>query len=465
MRNSPPPSGSSWSSEPQGPIGSDRSAHQSEQVWAWPPASRDEAHRAAAWAWPPPARPRRGPAGTVGPPAGARYHRLARTQRFRWWRPPLAVVVAVLVIVLVQLILATAAVVVAVVSGIQGTGDQIFRMPLANVVMQLVVIATMAPIVIATAWLIQRRPAGTLFSVTGRLRLRWLVCCAALAVPALVLSFGVLFGLQRLTSPEARFIGEFGGGSDFALAVVLIAVLVPFQASAEEIALRGFVMQSVGSLGAGAGEPRGGSPVSRFLRTPVLGILISGTVFTALHSYFGWGLVDVAVFGIAMAWLTWFTGGLEAAIGLHVLHNITAFTISAYEGTLDRIGTGGGSWQGVLATAVEVAVYCAAVVWLARRLDVRRTVPEDQRDRDAAGAPAALPSWAAEPDPGRWRERSAHWGWDDAAADPGSGHRQQPSQHPPEYSDGSAGDSQWAAPGPRRGGSWSPPGWDGQAPG
>ncbi|MFD0776403.1 CPBP family intramembrane glutamic endopeptidase, partial [Streptomonospora algeriensis] len=340
------------------------------------------------------AEPRRGPAGTARPPAGAPYHRLARTRRYRWWMPPLAVLTAVVAVLVVQLIIATAAVVAAIVGGIEGTGDDIFRSPLANVVLQLVVIATMAPIVMVTAWLIQRRPVGSLFSVAGRLRVRWLLRCLVPAVPALVLSFGVLFGLHRLTSSDAPFVGEYAGGPGFVLIIGLFVLLVPLQASAEEIALRGFLMQAIGSAGAGPGEPRGAGSVSRFLRMPLLAILISGTVFTLLHDYSGWGLLDVAVFGVAMAWLTWYTGGLEAAVGLHILHNLLAFSITAYEGGLDRIATGSGSWQGVVSTSVEVAVYCAAVVWMARRAGVGRTVPEDESDGNATGAPAALPHTA-----------------------------------------------------------------------
>ncbi|MFC4867368.1 lysostaphin resistance A-like protein [Streptomonospora arabica] len=448
MRNSPPPPGSSWSSEPQGPIGPDGSAHQHEQVWAWPPAaSRDELHTSSAWAWPPPAQPRRGPSGTVPPPAGAPYHRLARTRRHRWWMPPLAVLAAVLAIVVVQLIMATAAVVVAVVAGIQGTGDDVFRSPLANLVLQLVVVATMAPIVFAAAWTVQRRPVGTLFSVAGRMRWRWLLCCLAPAVPALVISFAVLFGLHRITSPGTPFIGEYAGGPGFVWALVLIVLLVPFQASAEEIALRGFLMQAVGSIGAGAGERRGASHISWFLRTPFLAILLSGTVFTLLHDYSGWGLADVAVFGLAMAWLTWFTGGLEAALGLHVLHNLTAFSISAYEGTLDQVATGGGSWQGVLSTSIEVALYCAAVVWLARRLGVRRSVADDEGDRNTAGASAALPEWGAQPPSAPWQlEQPAHPGWE-RQADRVPGPAQWRSGYPQGPSGGPGGGSPWTAPG------------------
>ncbi|MBX9389790.1 CPBP family intramembrane metalloprotease [Streptomonospora halotolerans] len=440
MRNTPPPPGSSWSSEPQGPNGPNRSPYQHEQVWAWPPSG---GQAAPAWAWPPPAAPqRRGGSGAARPPAGAPYHRMARTWRYRWWVPPLAVVAAVLVVILVQLVMGTAAVILALASGVESTEDSVFGAPLPDLVFQLVVIATMAPIVVFIAWLVQRRPVGTLFSVTGRLRVRWLLCCGLVAVPAMAVSLGVLYAITLATSPGTPFFAPYAGGPDFALTVVVLMLLVPFQASAEEIALRGFLMQSVGSVGAGPQERRGASAVSRFLRTPLPAVVISGCVFTLLHDYFGWGLLDVAVFGMAMAWLTWYTGGLEAAIGLHVVHNMAAFVISAYEGTLDQAATGGGSWQGVISTTAEVAFYIAVVVWLAKRMGIDRTVPADDHPAAAGpGLPAPQGPWPPAP-----------------SAQPAPGTAPQ-APHPPAPGGRRPAGPRLPAPGPTQ--HWSSPGGDG----
>ncbi|MFC4560467.1 CPBP family intramembrane glutamic endopeptidase [Nocardiopsis mangrovi] len=371
---------------------------QPEQVWAWPPGPGTGGPQAVqAWAWPPPVQPRRTGGSLARPRPGTAYHRMARTWRYRWWVPLVAIGVAVGLIIVVQLVMGMAAVILALVNGYEATGDSFFGALLPDLAFQLIVITTMTPLVMLVAWLVQRRPVGTLFSVTGRLRWRWMLGCAAIAIIPMVLSFAFLAGLLRATTPGTPFLGAFGGGPDFVGALLIILLLVPFQASAEEIALRGFLMQSVGSLGAPADDPRGGSVVSRFLRSPVLGILISGTVFTFLHAYVGWGLLDVAVFGIAMAWLTWYTGGLEAAIGLHVVHNLAAFGLTAYEGGLADVGTGGGSWQGVVATTVEVILYCLVVAWLARKVGLQRTVPDDPAAAAGQGYRPAPQAWAAGP--------------------------------------------------------------------
>ncbi|GAB3487641.1 hypothetical protein GCM10027440_33520 [Nocardiopsis coralliicola] len=396
MRNTPPPPGPSWHTGPGGPDGPDGPgappAGQPPQAWAWPPGTPTADGAPPVWAWPPPQPPR-----PAGGPARARpgtpYHRMARTWRFRWWIPPLAVLAVLALIVLTQFVLFLLASILALLNGLQPTPESPLGAELPDTVFLLFVLATMAPIVFLAVRTVQLRPVGSLFSVEGRMRWRWLGVCSLLSVPVIAGYLGLLFLLDLASGSQTPFVGAFVGAERFVPALIAILLLVPFQASAEEFALRGFVLQLVGSYGRDPAAPRGGSPVSRFLRTPVLGILISGTLFAALHDYHSWALLDVAVFGLAMAWLTWYTGGLEAAIGLHVVHNLAAFTLTAWEGALADAATGGGSWQGVVGTAAEVLVYCAAVVLLARRRGLRRTVPGDPGSVPARPERRRLPHW------------------------------------------------------------------------
>src|SRR5690606_33024902 len=400
MRNTPPPTGPSWHSGPSGP--EQPGAQQHPQDWAWPPGpaagSAAPGEASPVWAWPPP-QPPRAPSGPAQPPPGTPYHRMARTWRFRWWIPPLALVTAVLLILLTQVVLLLAGNVAALLGGRTPTADSPLGAEIPDLAFMLIVLATMTPIVFFVARVVQWRRVGGLFSVEGRMRWGWLGTCFLVALPVLAAYLGVLYVLQLAGGSGEAFVGPFVGAERFLPALAVILLLVPFQASAEEFALRGFLMQLVGSYGRGAAERRGGSPGSRLLRTPPLGILVSGTVFTLLHDYHGWALADVAVFGVAMAWLTWYTGGLEAAIALHVVHNLAAFTLSAFEGTLAEAATGGGSWEGVVGTATEAVLFCSAVVLLARRRGLRRTAPGDQ---DAVQAPPErrrLPHWVMRPSP------------------------------------------------------------------
>ncbi|WP_052745740.1 CPBP family intramembrane glutamic endopeptidase [Allosalinactinospora lopnorensis] len=326
---------------------------------------------------------------------------MARTWRYRWWVPLLSVLCAVVLIVLVQIAMGIAALLTALVAGLtpDPEADSIFGAPLPDLAFTLIALSTMTPLVMFVVRFVQRRPVGTLFSVEGRLRWRWMLICGAVSAVPLAVSFAVMYGLQRATAPESEFVGAFNPESGFALALLVILLLVPFQASAEEFALRGFLMQAIGAYGAGPGERRGSGVVARVLRSPVPGILVSGSVFTLMHEYTDWAMLDVAVFGIAMAWLTWYTGGLEAAVALHVLHNLVVFTITAYEGRLEDAATGSGSWQGVSGTFVEVVLYSFIVVWLARRMGVRRTVPDEAADHEEPPPQTPLPAWASQPSP------------------------------------------------------------------
>ncbi|MFC7328124.1 CPBP family intramembrane glutamic endopeptidase [Marinactinospora rubrisoli] len=309
------------------------------------------------------------------PRPGTPYHRLERTERFRWWRPLLAVVFALFCYLTVLVVVIAGAVSAALFLGGRPGGDSVTGSPLADLVVQLVLLACLIPVVLGTVRLVLRRPAGTLSSVEGRLRWRWLLVCAATAALCVAGYLAVLFGGYAVISPGQPVFGAFTGGSAFIAALAVVLLLVPFQAAAEEYALRGFLMQLIGGYGAERGERHRDTLLSRALRTPVPAVLASGVVFALLHDYSAWAMADVAIFGLAMAWLTWYTGGLEAAVALHVLHNTVLFSLSAYDGSYADAGTGSGSWYALAGTAVEVGLYVLVVVWLSRRLGVRRTVP------------------------------------------------------------------------------------------
>ncbi|GAA3741158.1 CPBP family intramembrane glutamic endopeptidase [Salinactinospora qingdaonensis] len=344
--------------------------------------------------------------------------------------PLLGVVVAFILYVLVQFFLGITAGLIALFNGIRIEGGSFFGAPAPDLAVQLIIIAMMIPVVLFTVRFVHRRRAGTLLSVEGRLRWPWLFVCAGVAVVSVALSItsvALLFGISR---PDAAFVGEWVGAREFAVGMLVVVLLVPFQASAEEIALRGFLMQSVGSYGAPRGELlaapkrlewRGPArmpvvaaivtavvrasrwpPLHQFLRTPILAIVVSGSVFALLHPYSAWAMADVALFGVTVAWLAWYTGGLEAPIALHVVHNLAAFGLSAYEGTLEQRASSG-SWQGLAGTAIEMALFCAVVVILARRMRLRRTVAD--KEHDDSPPPALPPTPAGPPQQGQPRFR------------------------------------------------------------
>ncbi|GLU46777.1 hypothetical protein Nans01_11280 [Nocardiopsis ansamitocini] len=312
----------------------------------------------------------------------------------------LALLVAVSSILLLSVFVILVVELLAIIRKIPNNAELLGGDPLFDLVLNLLLIILMIPVVAFAVRFVQKRRFGSLSSVEGRLRWSWLWVCALVSLVCVALSFGYLITLLTVTDAGEPLFGEPVGLRPFLISMAFIIALVPFQAAAEEYATRGFLMQLVGSYGSTPAEraarrarkaeqraARTGAALenppaesrlvaswNRFLAAPLLGILVSGLVFTVMHDYLDWALADVALFGLAMAWLTWYTGGLEAAITLHVVHNLGAFGFSAYEGLPDPSGSTG-SWEGLSATAIEIVLYCLIVVWLARRRGLRRTTP------------------------------------------------------------------------------------------
>ena len=303
------------------------------------------------------------------------YHRLARSSpRYRWWRPLLVGVVgAVFYVVLSLLYLVPFAVLtftapaeLAAFADVLNTGTidmtdpTVFAFALGS-------IALMLPSLWLATLLLGSRPVGLLSSVATRLRWPWMLRCfgGALVVYAIVFGFAFLV-LDPLSGADP--ISPTVTAST-ALLILLALILTPLQATAEEYVFRGYLMQTVGG----------------WLKHPAWAILLPVPLFAIGHDYDLWGLADVAVFAIAAGWLTWRTGGLEAAIAAHVVNNTLLFVLGAF-GIVD-LNAKGGSPSGIVMTVVTMAAYGAWVLWQAKRSSLATTREQ------------MPPAWASAPPP------------------------------------------------------------------
>ena len=98
--------------------------------------------------------------------------------------------------------------------------------------------------------------------------------------------------------------------------LIAIVLLVPFQATAEEIVFRGLAMNIIGS----------------WLRHPAWAVLIPVPIFVVGHVYDLPGLIDVGIFAVIVGILTIITGGLEAGIAFHIVNNVFAFGLGVLAG-------------------------------------------------------------------------------------------------------------------------------------
>ncbi|NKZ07056.1 CPBP family intramembrane glutamic endopeptidase [Actinomadura latina] len=318
----------------------------------------------------------------VEPPEGRPFHQAARNEAHRWWRPLVGslAIIAVGTGSAILLMLAGMVVKVAATGDVPdptGTGtDSIFGNDTADLAFNLGSLALFLPVALGAAWLVQRRRPGTLSSVAGRLRWRWMLACSGLAVMFCVVSYGTSIVAAVAMDDQSGGDEHWVGWGAFLAPAIVIVLLVPFQAAAEEYVFRGWVLQAVGACtleNAGSGIGRFFSAV---FRTPWPGIVVGSALFTAGHGYTSWGILDIFLFGAIAAWLAVRTGGLESGIALHVFNNLMAFLLPAAVGKLD-MEQGSVPWQVVLADVVPMVLYALVVVRLARRMRVQRVTARD----------------------------------------------------------------------------------------
>jgi len=167
--------------------------------------------------------------------------------------------------------------------------------------------------------LIHRRPFGTLFHpVRRRPGGGPLMRGAALALAF----YGVsLLAYVAVMGAPARSALPL---SLWAVWIVPIVVCIGVQATAEELLMRGYLLQHF----------------AVWSRNPVVWAVVPSLIFAALHYDGGmeagmlWRmLVHILIFAFIAAALVWRTGGLGAAVGLHVTNNIFAICAVGMEGS------------------------------------------------------------------------------------------------------------------------------------
>ncbi|WP_445526794.1 CPBP family glutamic-type intramembrane protease [Streptomyces cyslabdanicus] len=289
-------------------------------------------------------------------PTGLPYHRMARySPHYRWWRPLLGTLLLLFGWLLSGIFLYVLTDILGRVAGYRELpdGDLDFG-PVLGTALDLTAIALTLPLVLLAVRWVGRRPAGTVASVTGRPRWRWLAWCLLAAVPPLL-----LLPVVAIFLPDDQ--GDGAGGADvwvgwqtFLVSLAMLVLLVPLQSAAEEYLFRGWLLQAAGA----------------HLRSPWLAVLPQAVLFAAAHGWgTPWGFADLLVFGLVAGWLTVRTGGLEASVALHALNNLLAFGLSAavVDGLASDETAADAPWHLAVADMFSVLLFAALVLWLARR--------------------------------------------------------------------------------------------------
>lgn len=293
---------------------------------------------------------------------------------YAWWRPLVALAVTGVGMVIGQTIVMVIAIGIEVATGSMTLTDQAIwdwldrTMVLdaarpGDLAVTLLLLAAIIPSVYLGYRVAGLRPIGQVASIAFHLRWRWLLACGAVAAVTIAVQLGLGIGVGLASGEQIE--PAWTPAPTLALSVLVILALVPLQAAAEEYAFRGLIVQAVGSW-----LPK------RSWWTLALLALVSTLPFVFGHFYDAWGLADVGIFALAVLWLTLRTGGLEAAIALHVANNVGVFLLLA-SGALGTTAQAesGGSLAGVLVTTITSIGYCWVVETMASRRGLARFSP------------------------------------------------------------------------------------------
>ena len=319
------------------------------------------------------------------------YHRLLRgTQNYRWWKPLLLLLISGAYFGILTVLVSVLFVPIMLVFDpnyamdvTTGASEMLDTQRPVSILLSMVSIIIMIPAVLLGMLTLGMRPIARVWSVATRIRWGFLGRLFGAAVLAVIVMNAAGIGFDFLLNPTAFTEPAGDAAKDFdvnaaLLSLLFIVILVPFQATAEEVVFRGLFMQVIGS----------------WLKNPWFAILIPSVAFALGHIYDIWGLTAVGLMGAVAAWLTWRTGGLEAAIAIHIVNNLVAFGFMTAGVGGETAQTAEGAGPGSL---VGEVAGLAVFIWLALRIFRRGGHGRSRIDLIQVAAPSGALPGGAEP--------------------------------------------------------------------
>jgi len=298
----------------------------------------------------PPAAPQKPAALPVEPKA---FHEFYRAPRFRWWKPLAAIGLFTLGVLLVGTVLTSIALAIDLSTGRLARLEDALNGVMTPVMFLTnnVLLGLSIPAAVLTSWWVFGQRPRWLTSITGGFRWKLFGQFALIALVPLSISL-ILDGFDGLAWNQ-----------DSVFLIVAVLLTTPFQAAGEEYMVRGLLARSVGSW------------FNRRWLGFVVATVVSSVVFMLLHGAGDpWLNVFYFGFGVVASVITWRTGGLEAAIALHVVNNLIGEISLPFGGLahlMDR--QAGSAGPGVLIQAGMLLLVGGLVWWWAGRRKLSTT--------------------------------------------------------------------------------------------
>jgi membrane protease YdiL (CAAX protease family) len=241
------------------------------------------------------------------------YHQFYRAPAFRWWKPLVAIPLFVVAVVAEIIALVVGLLLVMLAAGQKMPASETDIPPALLFSVNNLAVALALPLAMLVSWLVYRQRPRWLSSISGGFR--WRIFWPFLGIAGV--------GIALATVAQAQLTGGFGELTWTSTSLALILVIVfttPFQCAAEEYAMRGLLFRSVGSWFA-----------NRWVGL-VVAIVVNSVAFMFLHGAGDpWLNAFYVVVGVAFSILTWRTGGLEAAVAMHIANNVISEALLPFQ--------------------------------------------------------------------------------------------------------------------------------------
>lgn len=303
------------------------------------------------------------------------YFAFWRAPRYRWWKSLLAIALALGVMFVISGIAGAIGMAIDHVDPFEVVRTNQIPVGPGLFIANNISLGLAIPVAMFTAWVCVQQRSRWLTSVTGGMRWGWFWLLIAILTPL----WAVLIGIGLMMAP----LEGVAMWPHTVPMIVGILLTTPFQAAGEEYLVRGML----------------GRAVAAWLPSPVAGFAVStvvtALVFMALHGAGDpWLNVFYLTFGVAGSWLTWRTGGLEAAVALHIVNNMLSEVMLPFidmSGMFDR--QAGAADASVLINIGFLVGATVLIDFLARRrkLLTRNDPGRAELDAVLGGAPGVAP--------------------------------------------------------------------------